>query len=200
MGQAEIVKKILEDHIKVGLMTEKQYGEEPLLSTENIKVEAIGRRLGLSPNEINELSPRLKEIHDELSKKLSQPDLLKQEMMAWMTLWNQDSAYLQKIQSYADEIRKDYTEFLVIGIGGSSLGAKALLHALNYIDQKPHTPRIFFLENADAETLGLFENRLKESYGKADYSRVAVNVISKSGTTAETSANFEVVLQHMKAS
>jgi glucose-6-phosphate isomerase len=56
------------------------------------------------------------------------------------------------------------------------------------------------LENADPETLSAFENTLIRRYKKLDYSRVAVNVISKSGTTAETAANFELVIQHMRES
>ena len=75
---------------------------------------------------------------------------------------------------------------LTIGIGGSALGAATIVEALGGADQT------HFLDNVDpAETATLLED--------FDLSNVAVNVVSRSGTTAETLANFLVVREAMTA-
>lgn len=74
--------------------------------------------------------------------------------------------------------------FVVIGIGGSSLGNRALHNALNnpFITK----PRIFFLENVDPSTIkGLMD--------VLDFKKTVFNIITKSGETIETMANFLVL-------
>ncbi len=90
---------------------------------------------------------------------------------------------------------KDSTDnLLVLGIGGSALGNIALQSALNPYthnllpDDERRGPRLFVLDNVDPVSFEAVMNFV----GK-DWSRTLVNVISKSGETAETSAQFMIV-------
>lgn len=79
--------------------------------------------------------------------------------------------------------RGRFTDLIVVGIGGSSLGARALLRACAPL-QSPR--RVHVLENVDPHALD-------EILSVVDLERTAVNVISKSGGTVETMANFLVL-------
>jgi glucose-6-phosphate isomerase len=97
------------------------------------------------------------------------------------------------IQRFAGGIGQAYDHVLVLGIGGSALGTKALINALrpaawNELDDEAREffPRITVLENVDPASVAAALRRI-------DPRRVFVNVISKSGGTAETLAQYLVV-------
>ena len=97
------------------------------------------------------------------------------------------------IRRFAEGIGQAYDHVLVLGIGGSALGTKALVNALrpaawNELDDEAREffPRITILENVDPSSIGAALRRI-------DPRRVFVNVISKSGGTAETLAQYLVV-------
>jgi glucose-6-phosphate isomerase len=97
------------------------------------------------------------------------------------------------IRRFAEGIGQAYDHVLVLGIGGSALGTKALVNALrpaawNELDDEAREffPRITILENVDPTSIGAALRRI-------DPRRVFVNVISKSGGTAETLAQYLVV-------
>ena len=107
----------------------------------------------------------------------------------WLNLHQkEDLAYALK--SYADSAKGKYDDLIVLGIGGSSLGGIALLKALLHpywnnlsSEQRGGYPRFHFIDNVDADVIqGLCD--------VVDLNRTLVNVISKSGTTAETMAAF----------
>lgn len=81
---------------------------------------------------------------------------------------------------------KRFDTLLVLGIGGSDLGARAILRAL------PHKKTVLFSgDNTDPDAL-------EESLAGMDWSRTLVNVVSKSGTTMETMAAFLVVRDRLR--
>lgn len=97
------------------------------------------------------------------------------------------------IRRFAEGIGQAYDHVLVLGIGGSALGTKALVNALrpaawNELDDEAREffPRITALENVDPVSVAAALRRI-------DPRRVFVNVISKSGGTAETLAQYLVV-------
>ena len=97
------------------------------------------------------------------------------------------------IRRFAEGIGQAYDHVLVLGIGGSALGTKALINALrppawNELsdDAREFYPRITVLENVDPVSVAAALRRI-------DPRRVFVNVISKSGGTAETLAQYLVV-------
>ncbi len=100
---------------------------------------------------------------------------------------------VRQIQAFADGVGQAYDHVLVLGIGGSALGTKALLNALrrpawNEWDDEGRDffPRLTILENVDPTTVAAALERI-------DPRRVLVNVISKSGGTAETMAQYLVL-------
>jgi glucose-6-phosphate isomerase len=97
------------------------------------------------------------------------------------------------IKTFAEGVGQAYDHVLVLGIGGSALGTKALLNALrrpawNEWDDEAREffPRLTILENVDPTSVAAALERI-------DPRRVLVNVISKSGGTAETMAQYLVV-------
>ena len=101
-----------------------------------------------------------------------------------------DKDLLLKVQ---DTIRKKKTEklrcVLVIGIGGSNLGTKAIYEALRP-DDDPY-PRMFFSDTVSTDDLNTV---LHTIYRKVvNKEQLLIIVVSKSGTTTETIANFEII-------
>ena len=97
------------------------------------------------------------------------------------------------IRTFAEGLGQAHEDVLVLGIGGSALGVKAMLNALrkpawNELDDEAREfyPRLTVLENVDPGTVSAALRRI-------DPRRVLVNVISKSGGTAETMAQYLVV-------
>jgi glucose-6-phosphate isomerase len=106
---------------------------------------------------------------------------------------------LDEILPFAERIGQAFDTVVVLGIGGSALGTLALQHAL----VKPHWnelsdeardyfPRLYVLDNIDPATIGPFLERL-------DLRRTLVNVVSKSGATAETMAQFLIIREKLQA-
>jgi glucose-6-phosphate isomerase len=135
---------------------------------------------GLEDTELVELRPRLQEAVDELLE--SSPGFMRLP---------KSEEYAEASMRLGEEIRRSgATDFIHVGIGGSALGPMALLKALNhpYYNQLPDRrgPRLHFAENTDPNTLGAIID-------VADPDSTWVNVVTKSGSTAETMANFLVI-------
>lgn len=107
---------------------------------------------------------------------------------AWRAL-HARSEHLEACMARAAEVRRQTAPevFVVLGIGGSALGNAALTAALAPTFQEwrptPGQPRVFVLDNVDPDWLGEF-------FDAVPADRLHVNVISKSGGTIETSAQF----------
>lgn len=102
----------------------------------------------------------------------------------------EDSEMHRTVQEIADSFGQWFEAIVVVGIGGSSLGARAVADALlgprwnlRSEEKREHYPRLFFLENADPESF-------QELLGIIDPRRTLFNVVSKSGSTAETMSQF----------
>ena len=112
------------------------------------------------------------------------------DFTGWVDLpENYDKEEFARIQAAAEKIKKQSQVLVVIGIGGSYLGARAVVELLksnNYNLKKKDTPDIFFTGNG-LSTDSLLE--LLELIGDRDFS---VNVISKSGTTTEPAVAFRI--------
>lgn len=100
-----------------------------------------------------------------------------------------DKEEFARIQKAAKKIQSDSQALVVIGIGGSYLGARAvveLLQSPNYNLKKKNTPDIFFAGN------GLSTDALMETIELVKDRDFSVNVISKSGTTTEPAVAFRI--------
>ena len=115
------------------------------------------------------------------------------DYLGWIDLpVNYDKEEFARIQKAAAKIRQDSEVLLVIGIGGSYLGARAAIEFLrhsfyNSVSKEIRkTPEIYFCGNNISST---YMNHLKEVIGDRDFS---INIISKSGTTTEPAIAFRV--------
>ncbi|HZY64933.1 MAG TPA: glucose-6-phosphate isomerase [Rubrobacteraceae bacterium] len=140
---------------------------------------------GIQEDKLEEIRPRL----EEATKDLLEGDL------GFMQLPKTDR-YAEVSKVLAEDIKNSgATDFIHAGIGGSALGPMALQKALNhpYYNQLTNRggPRIHFAENTDPTTLGAILD-------VADPESTWVNVVTKSGSTAETMANFLVVRGFLK--
>jgi glucose-6-phosphate isomerase len=137
---------------------------------------------GLRSDELDEVRPRLQQAVDEL---LGSPP-------GFMRL-PKTSEYAEASVGVAEEILgSGATDFIHVGIGGSALGPMAIQKALNdpYYNALPaedrRGPRLHFAENTDPNTLAAILDFV-------DATATWVNVVTKSGSTAETMANFLVI-------
>jgi glucose-6-phosphate isomerase len=106
--------------------------------------------------------------------------------LRWLDLPHQAEVH-EQVLDYAGSVAGRFRNVVVLGIGGSALGTIALHAALNspYHNLGAHglLPRLFVLDNIDPDLIGEFVDHF-------DPSETLFNVISKSGTTAETMAQF----------
>lgn len=118
----------------------------------------------------------------------------------YASLWvGFDTALQQKIYTvYAQKKVDDIAVVLVIGIGGSSLGIRALVQLLSgsYYNERTTGIKFYCLETVDNDEIvavyHLIEKLLR------DNKKVLINVITKSGTTTETIVNFEIFVSLMQ--
>lgn len=115
------------------------------------------------------------------------------DFLGWIDLpVNYDKEEFARIQAAAEKIKSDSEVLVVIGIGGSYLGARAAIEFLrhgfyNSVDKSIRkTPEIYYAGNSISST---YLAQLIETIGDRDFS---VNVISKSGTTTEPAIAFRV--------
>jgi glucose-6-phosphate isomerase len=121
------------------------------------------------------------------------------EFLGWATLpWDLDQTLLEDIKATADKISKIAEVFVVIGIGGSYLGARAVIEAL-----KHNFDHLFSSERRKKPLVLYAGHHLSEDYladllevlDERDY---AINVISKSGTTTEPAIAFRILKNHLE--
>ena len=131
-----------------------------------------------------ELAPRLHIVHGHLQKGNGAGG----EFTGWVHLpESYDRAEFARIEQAVQKIRSDSQALVVIGIGGSYLGARGVIECLcspNYNLKKKDTPNIYFIGN------GLSSDQLSETMELLDGVDFSVNVISKSGTTTEPAVAF----------
>ena len=118
------------------------------------------------------------------------------DFLGWLTLpTNYDKEEFARIQVAAERIKKDTDIFIAIGIGGSYLGARAVIEFLKsplYNNLKKDTPDVYFAGN------NISASALSELLALCEGKRVSVNVISKSGTTTEPAIAFRVFREYLE--
>ena len=112
------------------------------------------------------------------------------DFLGWVTLpTDYDKEEFARIKAAAERIKKNTDVFIVIGIGGSYLGARAAIEFLkseNYNALKKDTPDIYFTGNSISSTA------LAELVEICEGRDISINMISKSGTTTEPAIAFRV--------
>ena len=140
-------------------------------------------------NELRQIKPYVELANEVLTSKSGAGS----DFLGWVDLpENYDKDEFARIKKAAEKIKNDSEVLIVIGIGGSYLGAKAAIEFLshsfynNLPKDKRKTPEIYF---AGTNMSGVYLQHLIEVVGDRDFS---VNVISKSGTTTEPAIAFRV--------
>lgn len=139
--------------------------------------------------ELNLMEEQILNAHDMLENKTGAGN----EMLGWMDISNMcGEEQLKRIKECASRIQRSSDVFIVIGIGGSYLGAKAMIdlftntfnNLLSYNERK--APQIIFAGN---NLSGKYLRNLIEYVSDKD---ISINVISKSGTTLEPAIAFRM--------
>lgn len=150
------------------------------LNMANVMEEVIGEK-GLTEKE-------LEGLRDNIKDALSQIKNRKWPELAFLDLPGQDT---EKIKEIALDIKNKAEDFLLLGIGGSALGPRAILEALSPFHNLRHKPRVFIYDNVDPRSLSSILSLI-------DLKKTFVNVITKSGSTAETAASFMILWEEME--
>ena len=147
------------------------------------------KNTGISQKSIMEYKEQVENIHKELHKKAND----EKDFVGWLELpTNYDKKEFSRIKKAAKKIKKESDILVVIGIGGSYLGARAVIESLtssfyNMLTEKQRKyPQILYVGNNLSPN---YINELIEYIGEKDFS---VNVISKSGTTTEPAIAFRI--------
>ena len=147
------------------------------------------KKTSISKKSILEYSELIENIHKDLHKRANKKD----DFVGWLELpTNYNKREFARIKKAAKKIEKESDILVVIGIGGSYLGARAVIEALtssfyNMLpDEQRKTPQILYVGNNLSPN---YINELIEYIGDKDFS---VNVISKSGTTTEPAIAFRI--------
>ena len=140
----------------------------------------------VSSHEINGLTPFAKEAHNMLLGGTGAGN----DFLGWVKLpENYDKEEFARIKIAAEKIKQNSDILVVIGIGGSYLGARAAIEFCKsplYNNLKKDTPDIYFAGNNISPTA------LTELLSICEGKDISVNVISKSGTTTEPAIAFRV--------
>ena len=160
----------------------------------NITKEVIGEENGLDIQvEFNNYKDEIHRIIADLNSNKDKPG----QKLQWMNLgYNEETSWY--VREFAAMVENRFDDVLIIGLGGSALGGKAVCEALlppywNYLtkEQRKNYPRIFFLDNIDPDQMNALLKIL-------DLKKTLVNVITKSGSTPEVMAQYMILKDLME--
>lgn len=144
---------------------------------------------GIEDKQIMEYSNKVLENHNKMQEKQND----EKEFLGWLNLpTNYNKEEFEKIKKCSKRIRKNSDVFVVIGIGGSYLGARAVNAALNSTffnmetNKDRKAPNILYVGN------NLSPNYITDLIGLIEDKDISINVISKSGTTTEPAIAFRI--------
>src|SRR5574344_590133 len=159
------------------------------LNYKNADANVVGNENGLNiQQEFANYKNQIADIITNLNQRKDKPG----QWLQWMNLgYNEETVWY--VKEFASLVKGRFENVLVLGIGGSALGGIAVTEALlkpywNLLtpEQRENNPRIFFLDNIDPDSINGLLNVL-------DLKKTLVNVITKSGSTAETMSQFMIV-------
>ncbi len=140
----------------------------------------------ITDDEIKAMAPAVADAHQKIVDKSGEGS----DFLGWVDLpVNYDKEEFDRIKKAADKIKADSKALIVIGIGGSYLGARAAIEfctSQNYNLIKKDTPNIYFSGNS------ISGNSLSELVDMVKDIDFSINVISKSGTTTEPAISFRI--------
>jgi glucose-6-phosphate isomerase len=157
----------------------------------NTMASVVGAEHGLTDAMLDDIAPAIAAQHERLVTEHAAGN------QRWMDLPS-DTLLAAEINAFAAGAREQYRDVILVGIGGSSLGAIATVQALTSPFHNLLTPdarggpRFFVLDNPDPE-------KVAATLAIVDLPNTLINVVTKSGQTAETMANFLAARQALEA-
>ena len=140
----------------------------------------------ITDDELKAIAPAISDAHQKIIDKSGEGA----DFLGWVDLpVNYDKEEFERIKKAAAKIKSDSEALIVIGIGGSYLGARAAIEfctSQNYNLIKKDTPNIYFSGNS------ISGNSLSELVDLVKDIDFSINVISKSGTTTEPAISFRI--------
>ncbi|MEA2708196.1 MAG: glucose-6-phosphate isomerase [Phycisphaerales bacterium] len=158
--------------------------DELSLYWKNATADAVGERHGVSDKDLKALAPRIKSIHQQITTDRKAGKLRFRDLPY-------DDDMVAAVNKEVEHFRDRCEVLVVLGIGGSALGNIALQNALNpytynlMSDRTRTGPQVFVLDNVDPDQIKSVVDLITPKIKKT-----IVNVISKSGETAETASQF----------
>lgn len=157
---------------------------------------------GLTAEALQEMHPALERVHSQIQTRSGQGA----NYLGFLELPHQVQSQVETIQACADRIAAQSDQHVVLGIGGSYLGARALISALchpyfNELSREARQgrPRMYFEgNNMDSDAFSALIDRLPHKGETAPERAWSLNVISKSGGTLETAVAFRLLRQLME--
>ena len=164
------------------------------LNCKNVDSAVIGEENGLN---LYEKFENYKQQISDIIKNLNQRKDKPGQWLQWMNLgYNEETVWY--VKEFASMVEGRFDNILVLGIGGSALGGLAVTEALlkpywNLLtpEQRNGLPRIFFLDNIDPDSMNGLLDIL-------DLKKTLVNVITKSGSTAETMSQYMIIKDRLE--
>lgn len=164
------------------------------LNFRNTDSTVIGEENGLN---LNQEFENYKDTISNIIKSLNQRKDKPGQWLQWLNLgYNEETVWY--VKEFASMVEGRFDNILVLGIGGSALGGLAVTEALlkpywNLLtpEQRNGLPRIFFLDNIDPDSMNGLLDIL-------DLSKTLVNVITKSGSTAETMSQYMIIKDRLE--
>src|SRR6056297_2716865 len=143
----------------------------------------IGEEHGLTLEELEDAKEEALRAHQNILEAEAEGK------MGFMELPYKQEEVVKELKETAEELKDKFDNFVVLGIGGSALGNTALQTAVNdpyynsFEDARNGYPRLFVSDNVDPDGI-------RAMLDKLDPEKTVFNVISKSGSTAETMSQF----------
>ncbi len=166
-------------------MSDKDGGATRVALDANGAFDHVAADGGLEPDRVAELSDRVSAVVADLEARRSAGKLPFYDLPY-------DDAGIDACEALAGDLRDRFTTLVVLGIGGSALGTRAAIEAIPADLRAAGARRVEVLDNVDPSSLSQVLDSL-------DLETTAFNVISKSGETAETMAQFMLVRERLRA-
>ncbi|MBR2871385.1 MAG: glucose-6-phosphate isomerase [Clostridia bacterium] len=157
----------------------------------NMMADYIGREEGFTFEQLNQN----KTLVNKAFKTVKENRGL--GMMGWTELPYNQKEIVADIISTAKDIKKKFDNFVVLGIGGSALGPIAVFQALCHLrhnelpKSKRKAPKLYVEDNVDPERMNALLDVL-------DLNKTMFNVVTKSGATSETMAQYLIIMDILK--
>lgn len=158
----------------------------------NMMSEYVGEKEGITSSEFDKIAPIAKKAFDEVQNTRGTG------MLGWTELPYNQTEIVTDILRTANDVRANFKNFVVLGIGGSALGPIAVQQALTHLryndlsDEKRNGPKFFVEDNVDPE-------RMQALLDVIDVKETMFNVITKSGATSETMAQYLIIMDILKS-